>query len=195
MAAGTGTTGITTVTSVVRTNLSDYANGSLLLTTADDITNMNFTGGVVVIAGTHGADKINLAGVNLVQGSGSSVNYTVDNGTGGTNYAANTVVGANAAFSTIGAAGGLAADVIFIDTTAVGTRFTAQAGITAAVTAITTNFAGATVGQNAVIAMNDGTDTALFHFVAATAGAVTASELTLVGVIHGQTGITASNFS
>ena len=195
LAAGTGTTGITTVVSVVRTNLNDYVGGSVLLTTADDITNMNFTGGVVVTAGTHGLDKINLAGVNLVQGSLTTVGYSTDVGTGGTNYTAYTASGVNTAFNNIGGSGALAADVIFIDTSVVGTRFTAQAGITAAVSAITSNFAGATVGQNAVIAMTDGIDTALFHFVAATAGAVTASELTLVGVIHGQTGITASNFS
>jgi hypothetical protein len=195
------TAGATTLTTIVAENLSLFTAGDVNLADADQVT------GFIQAQATaqHGkdvlnADKINLTGVTLTSSNGNTIASSTDIGSsGGTNYSAVFVSDTSANLASFGGSNA-GKDIFNITDAATTASFTAQAGITAAVTFITTSVgtSGNGANQNAVIAVNNGTDTALFHYVegATPTAGIQASELTLIGVLHGNaTGLVAGNFS
>ena len=189
----------TTVTNLLRENLTNFTVGDVSLTSADQVLS-GFTAANVGSAGeTIVTSRINLTGATFVTAANTNVSTTVDNGTGGTNYTAYTTVSVATAMANFQDSANIGS-VIFVATNNITTSsFTAQAGITAAVTYITGTIgtSGNAVNQNAMIAVNDGTNTALFNYVegATLDAGIQAGELTLVGVVQGKTGLTALNFS
>jgi len=196
--APTGVTGTaSTVTNLLRENLTDFTAGDVALTSADRVSS-GFTSTNVTSVGTVVTSRINLTGTTFVTAANTNVSTSVDNGTGGTNYTSTTTVGTAASLANFQDAGNIGS-VIFVATNAATTAsFTAQAGIAAAVTFITGNIgtSGNAANQNGIVAVNDGTNTAIFHYQEGSLDAgIQASELTLVGVLQGTNGVTALNFS
>jgi hypothetical protein len=189
----------TTVTNLLRENMTDFTAGDVALTSADQTTS-GFTSVNVTLNSTVVTSRINLTGATFVTAASTNINTAIDNGAGNTLYTgAATVVATGASMANLQNAGNIGG-VIFVATDVATTAsFTAQAGIAAAVTYITGTIgtSGNVGNENAMIAVNNGTDTALFHYVegATVSAGIQASELTLVGVLHNTTGLTALNFS
>ena len=194
------TGGATTVVNIARDDLTNYTSGDVQL--ADTLEVYNFQVSSTTAGGSVFTSRINLNGVTLTSANGNTTSSSTDTGTGGTNYSAVFATETTAQLADFGAAGLVdnSGKSIFQDSAAITTAsLTTQAGITAAVSFITANIgtSGASATENALIIVNDGTNSAMFHFVqaAGSAASIQAGELTLVGVLHGAAALTASNFS
>ena len=167
-----------TVHDVVRVNLSsDLASGTTL-SLADTIT------------GFTASDILDLTGVTLTSAANSNVSL-IAYGTTGDNFATQSLFTSTTATLLADLTTGGNENAVYINATDVVTTgsFTNQTGIDAAVTFITTNIGknGTAVGEKAIIAVEDGTNTALFYYVETGTTGIQPGELTLVGVLVGQT--------